>query len=143
MSERANRIVKVEAQSCPRRTGELGPWKRDEGLDAWERGRLAATQEEADAEVAEFMTAHPNGSIGHVLWSYGGEQPRTCSFCGGVHPEDAIALIVSGWRVGGTDKSYKRYIEPPLGQPHPVPPVKVYAQHFTPEQVDAFNAALR
>lgn len=143
MSERASRIVNVGEQTCPRRMGELGPWDRKENQDHWQRGRWAATQAEADQEVAEFMAQFPTGGIGHVLWSYGGEQPRTCSFCGGVHPEDAIALIAVGnWRVEGTTKGYKRYLQPPHGFPSPVPPVKLYVQHFNEDQIARFNGAL-
>ncbi len=165
-SPRASRIQRLEAQTSPRRMGEIGPWKYDEGLDWWERGRWAATQDEADAEVADFMSSPGAGGIGHVLWSYGGEQPRTCSFCGGIHPEDAVMLLKTGWEVGVTGKAYKRYLEPPghreyhealmrwlrtggdgeapeRRHPSPVPPVKLYTMHFSPEQVEAFNAALR
>jgi hypothetical protein len=181
MSVRASRIVKLESITCPRRIGDFGPWAREEGLDAWERGRWAATQEEADAEVAEYMAANPRGGIGNVLWCYPGEQPRTCSFCGGIHPDDAVELLRAGWTVDCTGKSYKRYLEPPghrafLAEcearrqrwydtieaspdvrdvhslrepdptprhPSPVPPVKLYTHHFTPAQIEAFNAALR
>lgn len=164
MSVVRDRRVKLEPQTCPRRMGEMGPWEYKPLLDHWERGRWAATKEEADAEVAEFMARNPNGSMGNVLWCYPGEQPRTCSFCGGVHPEDAIALIRAGWTSGGTTKAYKRYLEPPgyakwerdtfanvpvseWGKtkppyPSPIPPVKLYTMHFTPEQIAAFNAAL-
>jgi hypothetical protein len=168
MSARANRYKQLEPQFCPRR-GEA-PQGLIGGPDWWERGRWAATQEESDAEVAEFMAAHPRGGIGHVLWSYGGEQPRTCSYCGGIHPDDAITLIRAGWEVDPTTKSYKRYLEPPgyaAGQQlwreynlrngygktptgeakpvtisSPVPPVKLYVMHFTPDHIGAFNAAL-
>lgn len=166
LSPRAARIRQLESQTCPRRMGEMGPWKREEKLDWWETGRWAATQEEADAEVADFMSSPCAGGIGNVLWCYGGEQPRTCSFCGGIHPDDAVRLLREGWEVGVTTKGYKRYLEPPgSGQQHealmdwlstgregeapkerhpsPVPPVKVYVQHFSQEQIDAFNAALR
>ena len=160
MSARSDRIVQVEPTTCPRRIREVGPWPRSEGLDHWERGLWASTQAEADAEVA----AHPTGGIGHVLWSYGGEQPRTCSFCGGIHPDDAIALIEGGWEVEGTTKGYKRYLNPPGYAAYqeaaiaalrrrdavptegrvesPVPPVKLYVQHFDEAQIARFNAAL-
>jgi len=39
--------------------------------------------------------------------------PRTCSFCGGVNPEDCIKLLDAKWEVAPTDKTHKRYIEPP------------------------------
>jgi hypothetical protein len=122
--------------------GELGPWEYREGMDAWETGRWARTREEADAEVADFMARHPSGSMADTLWGFGGEQPRTCSFCGGIHPDDAIALVRAGWRIDATDKGYKRYMHPPAGQREPSPPVKLYVQHFTSDQIAAFNAAL-
>lgn len=166
MNSRASRIVQLEAQACPRRMGEMGPWEYKEGLDHWTRGRWAATQAEADAEVAEFMAScNGHGSIGNVLWCYPGEQPRTCSFCGCVHPDDAVALIRAGWTCEATTKGYKRYLEPPgyaawhlktlrevsvqdWGKtkppyPSPIPPVKLYTMHFSAEQVEAFNAALK
>jgi hypothetical protein len=143
MSVRQDRIVVVEPQTCGRRMSDFGPWKREEGLDSWERGRWAPTRENADAEVAEFIaTTSPGSSMGDPMWRWGGEQPRTCSFCGGIHPDDAVALIKAGWRVGVTDKRYKRYMEPPQGTGYPLPPVKLYTQHFSPEQIAAFNAAL-
>lgn len=161
---RAARIRQTEPQRCPRRD-EGGVASRFPEPDWWERGRWAATQEEADAEVADFMSKPGAGGIGNVLWCYPGDQPRTCSFCGGVHPEDAIGLIRAGWEVGGTDKGYKRYLEPPGHRSHheavmqhlrsrnegampkgrypsPVPPVKLYVQHFSEAQIAAFNAAL-
>lgn len=169
MSTRGDRIQQLEPQFCPRR-GEA-PQGLVGGPDWWERGRWAATKEEADAEVAEFMAAHPTGRIGNVYWSYGGHQPRTCSYCGGVHPDDAATLVRAGWEVDPTTKSYKRYLEPPgyaEGQQRwreynerngygrtptgeakptgtvssPVPPVKLYVMHFSLEQINAFNAAI-
>lgn len=143
MSIRSERIVVTERQRCPRRDEGLGMMTPGEDVDAWERGRWAANQAEADAEVAEFMAAHPNGGHHGQFWRWPGEQPRTCSYCGGIHPDDATALVAAGWRAEGTDKSYKRYMEPPSGDGHISPPVKLYVQHFDAEQRDAFNRALR
>jgi len=95
-------------------------------------------------------------------------RPRTCSYCGGVHPHDAIALIVDGWEVEPTTKGYKRYLHPPgteantrafierIGRgeldepkPHaaplhidPIPPVKLYVQHFSADEIEALNRAM-
>lgn len=122
---------------------EIGPWKHAAESDWWERGRWASTKDQADAEVAEFMERNPNGSIGNVFWEWG-EEPRTCSFCGGIHPDDAARLIREGWCVDPTTKSYKRYLEPPKRrQGGLIPPVKVYVQHFSIDQIDVFNAALK
>lgn len=99
-----------------------------------------------------------------------GAMPRTCSYCGGAHPDDLIAMVQRGWESHGTSKGYKKYIEPagmyayqvamaramrvpnPTAPPpvcssvpypgSPVPPVKLYIQHFSDEQIRRFNAAL-
>lgn len=156
-----------ERQTCPRRMGEFGPWKREEGLDFWERDRWHATAEAAERAREEFKRKYPNGSSYEVHWMYPGEMPRTCSFCGGIHPEDAMALLRHGWEIQTTDKWYKRYLEPPGSQKDsmaymrwlsdgrfrseeppksryasPVPPVKLYVQHFTEEQRARFNELL-
>ena len=67
------------------------------------------------------------------------DKPRTCSYCGGAHPDDVIALMERGWWVEATDKNYKRYLHAPSGLPEPSPPVKIYVQHFSEAQVDRFN----
>jgi hypothetical protein len=101
---------------------------------------------------------------GGTRWP-GGPRPRTCSYCGSAHPDDAIRMVLAGWDVEATTKSYKRYLHPPgwaearrrwhvavragvdpvesFGGPaSPVPPVKVYVTHFNDTQRQAFNAAL-
>lgn len=165
-----------QRQTCPRRMTEWGPWERNERLDWW-----------SNASWSRFLVLHDK-LRGWLSWQwrdgrwqrgfYGGTRwhwpwrPRTCSFCGGVHPEDAIRLIREGWDSEKTDKGYKWYLNPPgywewrqswrkfdtreqmiatgkVGdyvKPFPrlpVPPVKLYVQHFSPEQIDRFNAALR
>ena len=102
---------------------------------------------------------HRGGFYGGTLWP-GGPRPRTCSYCGGVHPEDAIELLKAGWTVEATSKAYKRYLEPPGyreqmrdwkpgGPPSenwiesPVPPVKLYVYHLNQEQIDRFNDVKR
>ena len=104
-------------------------------------------------------------AIGGTYWKWPWA-PRTCSFCGGVHPDDAIRLLEEGWEVERTDKSYKRYLHPPgyyarlanitdsirtfrngVGKEpvvtfrSPVPPVKLYVNHFDERQIARFNSA--
>lgn len=83
-------------------------------------------------------------------------QPRQCSLCGGLHPDDGLKLIAEGWEIAPSTKNYKVYLNPP-GTAHavrlryarmrdasvvapsvwsPKPPVKVYTQHWSREQVD-------
>lgn len=128
-------------QTCPRRMGEMGPWEYKENLDHWETSRWNPYYQST--------------------WPEQFERPRTCSFCGGIHPDDAIKLIEAGWEVGTTGKSYKRYLEPPGTRERyqilleqikgdiekakspemvsPVPPVKLYTMHMSRQQIDRFN----
>ncbi len=154
----ANQFTKhFEAkQTCRRRMTQPGPWEYTLNTDHWETTTWG-------------WVAHLVGSIqnrikpgsGFTRWPWHWT-PRTCSFCGGVHPEDAIRLLREGWEVEATSKSYKRYLQPPgyakwcremsgtigIGPlplpkfPPPVPPVKVYVAHFNADQCDRFNSEL-
>ncbi|MDE2095673.1 MAG: hypothetical protein KGL39_00320 [Patescibacteria group bacterium] len=143
-------IAKTEGrlQTCPRRMGECGPWEYKEELDFWEKDQWR----ERSTDV--FPEGFP--------------RPRTCSFCGGVHPEDAISLVRLGWEIEWTTKRYKHYLHPPgcllnkvISTRHmeewhreefcgaeterpkarlldPMPPVKVYVYHFSKKEIEAF-----
>jgi len=74
-------------QTRPRRMSDWGPWKREEGLDSWDRR---------------------GGIIGQ------GEVGLCCSFCGSLHPDRFMDLVREGWIVTPTDKSYKAYLGKPL-----------------------------
>ena len=95
--------------------------------------------------------------------------PRTCPYCGGVHPEDGLKLIREGWSVEMTTKGYKAYLHPPgyaertqalfsaigndaaiatLEDQYPdawsaVPPVKIYGQHWDVAQLGELNLFIR
>jgi len=95
-------------------------------------------------------------------WSW---TPRACSFCGGLHPEDALRLVAEGWEDEMTDKRYKGYLHPPGHRqsmdgafrkmdrgtdpitameqrpsiPSVTPPAKFYGWHFTPSQLAELN----
>jgi hypothetical protein len=150
---------------------QWGPWERVELLDRWLRDRWRSRLGRA---VEDFW--HRGAGLRFLLWlgrnPYRGGtrwlhpwQPRTCSFCGGAHPEDALRLLEEGWESEGTGKSYKRYLNPPGygdhvarcvaavrgGQPtapleaghwSPTPPVKVYLQHWNQEQCARANALI-
>lgn len=77
-----------------------------------------------------------------VMWPDGVTKPRTCSHCGGVNPDDAIALLADGWSVELTDKGYKFYMHPPEAV-QVVPPVKMYLMHFTRAQADRADEIVR
>jgi len=137
-------------QTCPRRISDWGPWEHVENLDHWE----------VDCWGLRDSDRWPDSFL----------KPRTCSFCGGAHPRDVIALLNSGWEVEGTTKGYKRYLHPPgytaymeqwlayhrsqyaddkpLPKPtvkfvDPIPPVKVYVYHFSEAEINEFNALLK
>ncbi len=160
-------ILTAESQTCPRRGENPGPWKFLPAQDMWVSDRWSATEAEDEAKAAEFLAKYPPpSSRGSDLWKWSWGPPRTCSYCGGIHPEDAIRLVSEGWEVEPTTKGYKRYLGPPgtlarheammasikdhgrepgEGVPSvwsPTPPVKVYCQHFDEDQVRRFNAAI-
>ncbi len=41
------------------------------------------------------------------------DQPRTCSYCGSLHPGDFLDLALAGAQLGPTDKDYKVYVDWP------------------------------
>lgn len=77
-----------------------------------------------------------------IAWPDGVEKPRTCSHCGGINPDDAIALLIDGWSVELTDKGYKFYMHPPE-RVAVVPPVKMYLMHWTHAQVARADEIVR
>ena len=113
----------------------------------------------------EDNEADPRRWIGdHRHFPEGFRKPRTCSFCGGAHPDDVMELIKAGWEVDPSDKSYKTYVHPPgnVTQTYKdlernfvqdpltpmeraqrirdvTPPIKLYAQHISPEQLAELN----
>lgn len=134
----------VEPMVCPRRMPGY-PYRKDlPDHDTWETNRWGRPDDKWPEEL--------------------GTPPRTCSFCGSVHPDDAVRLIKEGWEIGPTDKFYKWYLEVPgstarneafiesLGNeekmdelralPHHevLPCVKFYSHHASPEQIKELNS---
>jgi len=131
-----------EKQTCPRRMNEMGPWAYEENLDRWRRDRWKTSQEEADRERSEFKAKYPGSDMGNTYWEWG-TQPRTCSFCGSVHPDDLVQLLRHGWRLEPSDKGYKFYVEPEVHRPSGlIPPAKFYRMHASPEQIEEIHRAL-
>ena len=58
---------------------------------------------------------------------------RICSYCGGMHPEDAINSIKYGAEISTTDKRYKVYLKPRNSRDY-----KVYFQDFNEDQYKRF-----
>lgn len=104
-------------------------------------GRWPKNDEEWAAEVEELRAEGTLFSPESLRWPEGSSPPRTCSYCGGAHPEDLIELVRSGWLVEPTDKGYKRYVNTPNGDSI-VPPVKLYVPHFDADQIARFNEEL-
>ncbi|WP_141715339.1 hypothetical protein [Burkholderia ubonensis] len=78
----------------------------------------------------------------HVVWPDSSPKPRTCTYCGGVHPDDVIPLLIAGWQLDRTTKAYKFYLNAPQHR-SAVPPVKIYLMHWTQEQVNRADEVLR
>lgn len=76
--------------------------------------------------VESFRTYEPNTDT----WSFRGSH-RTCSYCGSLHPSDALARLIAGEKLGPTDKNYKAYV----GEME-----KLYFQHFIEAQMIEFIA---
>lgn len=159
----------AETQTCPRRIHEMGPWAHEPHLDRWTDGGWSDDLEEAEKRAREKdqirrdkfgddVAQHPTQP---QVWLGPGSVPRFCSFCGSLHPDDAIELVELGWEVIGTTKTYKRYLEPPgtalsrsvtikrlRGNDKVVPPsvwkaqLKVYIMHFDKDQAKRWNEAL-
>lgn len=125
----------------------------------WLRDRKSKYMNQIEKALGRKLPWRRDRFSGGTYWPAGEPRPRTCSYCGGVHPDDSVLLIMRGWEVETTTKTYKRYLHPPghraaiaeteasgfstwIGPRSPVPPVKLYTYHFDERQADAFNAAL-
>lgn len=119
-----------DAITCPRRMNQTGPWEHDPDLDRWKSG---------DEAWEKFP------------WPW---KPRRCSFCGSLHPDDAMRLLREGWvEEKATGKQYKAYFYPPAKvsamragltgeseyDSHPKPPAKLYVYHLNKEQIAELN----
>lgn len=87
--------------------------RRMEDFDPWER-----------KEGMDFWSREVNGD-------------RTCSFCGGMHPDDFVKIMekirdgVEGYRIDQSDKSYKVYVHQPDVKNADDGAIKFYKYHIT------------
>lgn len=118
-----------EAITCPDRMRQAGPWEREEGLDYWRDG---------------------GESWDRFLWPW---KPRRCSFCGSVHPDDAMRLLREGWTEEIADNRDKAYLRSPahiaamragltgeaVYESEPKPPAKIRTVHLSEAQLKELN----
>jgi hypothetical protein len=102
----------LEKFACPRRADA----PEGEALDYWRAGG-------------------ERWNINGARWPESSNMPRVCSYCGGVHPGDAIALLADGWSLGLSEQHYKFYMQPDSGEADPLPPLKLYLMHFSQTEV--------
>jgi len=160
-----------EPQTCPRRAE--GPGYGVEGADRWELKNWKFTDPEEAKKANDAEAQRKNAEAKskgqsvvfssnprYWLWPGPGPTPRTCSYCGCIHPEDVLRLKREfKFEVTRSTKSYKVYIEAPgygIEQVNslanmqagvdPVeafsknkvqaiyPPLKAYSPHFSPDQ---------
>lgn len=129
--------------------GPVGKWRRSlrDPLWQWVRNRDDFYDSRVTRLVKRIADKWCNPTNGGTIWEWPW-QPRTCSYCGGVNPDDAIRLMFEGWHTGGTTKGYKFYMEPPPldvdgRRWHPVHPVKLYTYHFNEDQLERLNSIAR
>ena len=180
-------FTQVETHQCPDRMGKPpGPYGSDGGPDYWDRdrwhgpfhNRILKLLWKYCPELLEFFRVNLHPFVFRLLqkvnaprtlyqyfithpttWPEGSPIPRICSYCGGIHPEDAMELITLGWELEPTGKHYKRYMHPHGAKEHvdklcqairdrvdpdwtfvdASPPVKLYTWHFTEAQAEQFN----
>lgn len=88
---------------------------------------------------------------GAAHWSIGRDGSRTCSYCGSLHPDDALEILTSyaagvdGYHFSPTDKSYKFYGNRPGVQNASDGGIKFYVHHLPigqhAEHMAAYHAA--
>lgn len=104
-------------------------------------------------------------TTGWPAWPVSFKKPRTCPFCGSIHPEDLLGLLKEGWELESTTKAHKTYWHPPgyrayharvvqdieahirgtiTPPPHiePTPPVKLYGNHVSHGMAAEINTIL-
>ena len=107
-------------------------------MNLWKRFKRLFSKK----EIQTCLRRKKNFDNGEGLdyWEYwNGNNYRQCSYCGGLHPEDAIAFIEAGVKVVFTDKWYKCYLYPKGTKKQ----IKVYSQHFSKEQLATFKKMLK
>lgn len=111
-----------ECMACPRRS--LAPHAEELDYWDWTRWRLSWLD-----RVILYIT----GRQPHAFWPPQEPHARVCSYCGCLHPEDALVLLSRGWTLHGQEWSRVYFLHPPTG-PSPDPPVVIEPAHFTMAQ---------
>ena len=75
-------------------------------------------------------------------WPFDVKPPRVCSECDGVHPDDAMALLVDGWTVEVSDMRGRLFMHAPETKGIQ-PIVEIYLAHWTREQVTRADEIVR
>lgn len=73
-------------------------------------------------------------------WTEVGAAPRHCSWCGSIHPEDAVWLSLAGWRLSAV-KSGEFLLRPPSTRPAGLT-ARLMLAHFDRDQRSAFNSTM-
>lgn len=80
----------------------------------------------AEGGVASTFSGVDTWAPGHGLVT----QATGCSYCGSMAPDDFMAAVRAGKKIGPTDKSYKAYVDGHSG--------KFYYQHLSVDQQREF-----
>lgn len=133
---------------CPKIVGAKNIFGNE--YDLWETGRWSVWQKLRDWWL-NWTSRHYGGTYWSRSW---GKPPRSCNYCGGIHPEDMIEMMTRGWRIESTKGGSKFYLWPPgcrpwemvCGSPSappwvpgPIPPIKGYSCHFSEDKISLIN----
>lgn len=115
-----------EEQTCPRRNENPGSFKMFPPPDRWVEDTWDGI------------------GVSQLFPEDSGKPPRVCSYCGCSHPDDVANLVENrGWIIEPSTKGYKWYINQPKSELHGnrqvIPPVKLYGQHGSEEQLKKLN----
>lgn len=73
-------------------------------------------------------------------WPKGIKMPRSCDYCGSVHPGDVPYLIENNFRISPSTKGYKYYIDGPSSIS---PCIKLYTMHISEEHKNKINMKIK
>jgi hypothetical protein len=144
---RRRRSATWERHRCPRRG--IHTAETDLQPDTWDRDLWHPDLWTRLERWWERVSGLSTRSRSRIHWPAGAASPRTCSRCGTAHPEDAIRFVHDhvgrGWRIQMGILSETRLFVPydVVATREPVPAFRVSILHFTPDQVDRWNEAVR
>lgn len=115
-------------------SGEAGKWtptQTDLFADDWEQFAAAGqTTPKTHCCARRHDYSFPDDGAALEDYWYERDGHQRCSYCGSIHPETFLTLLMDGFELVPTDKNYKAYLHDRKSR-HVG---KFYFQHFSEEQ---------